>query len=275
MKKKIVVFFICMLLVVIAFPITTAKNQTNTTNPVYQDRQVFNNCYIELTGSIYTQWKICFLKPFGTYYSTVFFWHLELQPNAEITIYTEENGEILYQYQGERQIRILRFRGIYIPTREDIDGPLNVDISGKVSIIITKDIRKEPSNFLLTEEKKGLDNRDAYSNCYIELSGYMHDDWPAIIKLPNMLQILWIKSSENDIIFGTYSYILFENDAEITIYSEQNGDVLWQHQGEKDPLLTIVGFRGTYDHIDTEDELPHITMSGDTLFSSIKLGNYG
>lgn len=114
-----------------------------------------------------------------------------------------------------------------------------------------------------------------FTNCYVEISGYIHNDWPAIIKLPNMFQSGWIMSSEEDVLFGLYSYMLFENSAAIIVYSEKNGDILWEHQKDVDPLITIIGFNGFYEFINPPLQLSSVTLEGMVGYISIRLKDYG
>jgi hypothetical protein len=276
MSRKIICILICFLLVLISIPlINSEKFIEKPINNVGED-EYFISCYISIEGSIFNQWKINFLKPFGDDRATVLFWHLEFKPNTEITILTEENGEVLYNFQGEKQLNILAFRGIYISQHNWEEDHVDVSINGKVTLVKPRDTSTNSDNTDTTTMKNVLGEKQRFTNCYFEISGYMHNDWPAIIKLPNMFQLLWIQSANdiNDVIFGTYSYIYFEEDAEITVYSEENGEVIWQHEGQIDPFLTMIGFKGSYSYVDPDYELPIITLSGNALFASIILKDH-
>ncbi len=274
MRKNIIVSTMIMMLIISMFP-TVVSNNNNIKN-INSDRDVYNNCYIEIEGDIYNQWKICFLKPFGDYRSTVVYWHLEFKPDSQIKIYDKLNGELLSEYSGERQINILAFGGIYIPAKSNVSNSLHVSINGNVLKIILKKLLDSPVSTIKPDtDSKILDDKKYFNNCYIELSGEIHNDWPALIKLPNLFRLFWIGSDINNILFGTYCYILYENDALITIYDEKDGNLIWEHDGIYDPLVTIIGFRGDYEYIDEPYSLDRIVFSGNTLFTSIKLGEWG
>ena len=264
--------------IIIIMLLTLLCNSINAYSTIKKNSQVNNletlsNCYISINGSLETQWKICFLKPFGDYRSTVLYWHLELQSDTIITISNEKDGDILYQNQGAIELKILNFRGIYKPSRPDETSPLNMFIDGKVTLINIEETNTNNEN-----KKSNYDvqlGKESFTNCYIQINGKIHNDWPAIIKLPNMLLVGWIQDSDNNVLFGSYSYILLENDASIKVFSEKNGEILWQHQGSSDPLITLIGYKGLYEYFNPENELSQVNIEGDCLYSSIRLGNYG
>jgi len=274
MRKDIVVLSIILILIISIFPIAVSSNID--IKDLSLDRDVFNKCYIEIEGDISNQWKICFLKPFGDYRSTVVYWHLEFKPDSEIKIYDEKDGELLYEYEGSRQINIIAFGGIYIPTRFNVSSPLHVSINGNVLKIISKKLLDTPDSIIESKSNsKILNYRVNFKNCYIELSGKIHNDWPALIKFPNLFRLYWFGSDLNNVLFGTYCYILYENDALIKIYNEEDGDLLWEHDGVNDPLVTIIGFKGNYQYINDANHLDQVIFSGNTLITNVKLGEWG
>ncbi len=114
-----------------------------------------------------------------------------------------------------------------------------------------------------------------YKNCYIEVSADIHHDWPAIIKLSNMLKVLWIQGSDsNKVSFGLYSYFVFENNAMITVYDKKDGAIVWQHQGIQDPTITMLGFKGTYESSLAPSYLTHFTIDGTVRLLSIRLYDF-
>lgn len=237
---------------------------------------LFTRCYIEITGSIQNQWKICYLKPFGDYRSTIAFWHLSLKDDASIKIYSHDQTQLLYEHLGEKQLRIFTFAGTYIPTFSSETDTLRVEIMGKASIIMPYSSGNSVDEEEMEQsELMARGGTKRFTHCYIEVEGNIHNDWAAIIKLPNMLQLAWVGSTREDILFGSYSYILFEEDATIRVYDEKDGEVLFTHQGSIDPLLTVIGFSGSYTSVDPPLELRTITLQGSTLFASIRLKDYG
>lgn len=272
MHKDIIISTIVLMLLITMIPIS-GSNNIDTEN-VNSDRDVFNKCYIEIEGDIYTQWKICFLKPFGDYRSIVVYWHLEFRPGSQILIYDELDGEILSEYNEPRQINILAFGGIYIPSRFNDDSPLHISIKGNVTKIVSKKL-SEPTNNKISTENINSNDKVSFTNCYIELSGEIHNDWPAFIKLPNLFRLLWVGPNINNVLFGTYCYILYENTASIKIFEEKDDDIIWEHDGVQDPLITIIGFKGDFEYIEIPYYLDRIVFSGNALFTSIKLGDWG
>ena len=261
-----------LLLVFIMLVFTSISTSVATGENNQSNNKVFSNCYIDILGSLETQWKICFMKPFGDYRSTVFYWHLELQSDSDLVILSEKDGEILYQHHGAIVVNIALFSGIYIPSKPNENEPLQMDIdghAGRISITTKDQASQEKVN------QVPLPNRETFTGSYIEIQGHVHNDWPAIIKLPNMIIAGWVRQSEEEILFGSYSYILFEEDASIRVYDEKGGNLLWKHQGTIDPLITLIGFRGSYNYVDIELTLRQVTLEGTALFTSIRLHDYG
>ena len=276
MKKKSVLIVSCIIFVSTLVPL--AQSVETHDEPEYEKPidDLFTNCYIEITGSVQNQWKICFLKPFGDYRSTIAFWHLSLQDDACIKIYSHDQTELLYEHQGEKQLRIFTFAGTYIPTLSNEDDALHVEITGRTSFIMPYTNR----NTINKEESERMDSvaiggTERFANCYIEVEGHILSVRVAIIKLPNMLQVAWIGPTQEDILFGAYSYILFEEDATIKVYDQKEGQLLFSHDGSIDPLITLIGFSGSYTFVDPPLELRTITLKGDALFTSIRLKDHG
>ena len=114
---------------------------------------------------------------------------------------------------------------------------------------------------------------ERFTQCYVEITGILHNDWPAVIKLPNYYW--FFHQLKNDEYFILYGYILFEPDTEITIYDSKDGSVLWKYDSDIDPLISFIGFRGTYSFTDNSPYLPQISYIGDVLSVHVQLKNYG
>lgn len=141
MRRKIIGILICMLLFGTIIPVIT------TAQPVPTEQKNFNNCYMVAEGQLtdedfpsiigISMWKICYLRPYGQddERASVFYWFIRFNYTATVTIYSEENGEILWQHQGSTvpQLRILLFNGRYIGTDEGLQ------ISGKIRHIQIKE----------------------------------------------------------------------------------------------------------------------------------------
>jgi|WetSurMetagenome_2_1015567.scaffolds.fasta_scaffold01097_10 hypothetical protein len=85
-----------------------------------------------------------------------------------------------------------------------------------------------------------------FNNCYLVADGQLTDrDFPSIIGI-SMWKIHYTRPFDDDRAKIFYWFIRFNESATVTIYSEQNGDVLWQHQGSTVPQLRILMFNGIY-----------------------------
>jgi hypothetical protein len=138
MKRKMIGILFCLLLFGALIPIISASQSG------LGEIQRFNSCYIVAEGELTekdfpsivgtSMWKICYLRPFNDDRATVFYWFIRFKDTATVTLYTEENGEVLWQHQGTTvpQLRMLRFNGNYIPELTE-DGRLYIQISGSLT----------------------------------------------------------------------------------------------------------------------------------------------
>ena len=145
MKRKLVVCMIVFGLVITALPLTSAKVREDFRPTKFEK---FTNCYVKISGLIsnndyprvfgINMWKILFLRPNGANNpkAFVFYWYLLIDETANISIYTQENGELLWQYdgQGTPEVRMIRFSGIYTNSDNQEDR-LIVDINGQIRSI--------------------------------------------------------------------------------------------------------------------------------------------
>src|SRR5512136_1324664 len=70
--------------------------------------QTFKDCYVTMDGDLTTNdfpsligihmWKILFLRPDAAdpTYATVLYWLLRVANNSQLTVLTEQNGQVLY-----------------------------------------------------------------------------------------------------------------------------------------------------------------------------------
>jgi hypothetical protein len=110
----------------------------------------------------------------------------------------------------------------------------------------------------------GTTGFNKYNNCYIEISGLISiHDYPRIIG-NNMWKILYLRTNgpSNPEAFVFYWYLYLDESAEISIYSEENGDLLWQHDSEGEPVLRILLFSGKYVSATTEEERLQVDING-------------
>lgn len=111
-----------------------------------------------------------------------------------------------------------------------------------------------------------------YSGCYIEAEGKISvEDWFAIIRMPNMWKTFWFRPFKDEMqAFVSFWRLVFQSDSDVTIYSEENGDILWDHQGGQEVHLVIVGFWGDYIPTST-DGLLNVQINGIALFAKPRL----
>ncbi len=112
---------------------------------------------------------------------------------------------------------------------------------------------------------------EKYSNCYIEISGLISlDDYPRIFGI-NMWKMVFLRTSgaNNPNAFVLYWYLLFDETAEISIYTEKNGELLWQHDGQGTPEMRILFFSGTYISSSGGEDRLQVDISGQTRASWI------
>ena len=142
MKKKIIALLFLMLLIVPIIPTTPA------TATFGNKKTVFENCYLEATGNVepsggslfrYVMFKYFFIRPYGDDRAFVFLWLIEfLEPDVEVTIYSEKGGEILWQDTGLTGVwgmRLFWFKGTYTNTGST-NNQLVVNLHGNAKKII-------------------------------------------------------------------------------------------------------------------------------------------
>ena len=113
-----------------------------------------------------------------------------------------------------------------------------------------------------------------YIKCYIEASGKISQrDWFAIIRMTNMWKTFWFRPPLNELkAFVSFWRIVYQADSQLTIYSEENGDIIWDHNGEQEIHLIILGFNGIYIPQSGDPNGPlHVEISGNVWFVKPKL----
>jgi hypothetical protein len=123
-------------------------------------------------------------------------------------------------------------------------------------------------------EKIDNANKLGYKGCYIAASGKIsEEDWFAIIRMPNMWKTFWFRPPLNEQeAFVSFWRIIYQSDSEVTIYTEENGDILWDYNGQEDVNLIIIGFNGIYiPDRSNPDEPLHVEISGNALFVKPRL----
>jgi len=144
MKKKIIGALICVLLIVTAIPLTNAINENNTGELVTQKesiakRRVFTTCYIEASGPVDHMWKTFWFRPFRGDYAFVSYWAISFrEPDVEVTIYTRENGRVLWQSEnefGQWALKLIGYFGVY--TNPPVDDGLGINLQGRALLALT------------------------------------------------------------------------------------------------------------------------------------------
>lgn len=140
MTRKIIGILMGMLLIGAITPVVCAS----PTRPNQIPR--FNTCYIVAEGELTekdfpsiigtSMWKIHYTRPFNDDRANVFFWFIRFNETSTVTIYSEENGEVLWQHQGDTvpQLRMVMFKGIYL-NADTTEGKLHIEIRGTIRYI--------------------------------------------------------------------------------------------------------------------------------------------
>ncbi|KYK31574.1 MAG: hypothetical protein AYK22_02465 [Thermoplasmatales archaeon SG8-52-3] len=142
MRKKIIGFFIVMLMISLLLPSISAV-------PTYGNKKdVFKDCYIEATGTIekvsgnlfqYLMFKHFYIRPHGDDRAFVFLWLIEWrEPDVTVTIYSEKDGDILWQDTGLTGVWGMRqfwYYGIYTNDGSTEDQ-LIVNLQGNAKAVI-------------------------------------------------------------------------------------------------------------------------------------------
>ena len=123
-------------------------------------------------------------------------------------------------------------------------------------------------------EKIGNKITSGFKRCYIDATGNISErDWFAIIRMPNMWKIFWFRPPLNEFnAFVFFWRIVYQADSQVTIYTEQNGDILWDHNRQQEVHLIIIGFNGIYIPQSGDPNIPlHVEISGNAWFVKPKL----
>ena len=84
-------------------------------------------------------WKSFWFRPFNDDKAIVSYWMLVFKFDSIVKIYSEENGDLLWENYGSNylQLKIFGFYGNYIPSNND-ENSFQVLLSGKAFIVLTK-----------------------------------------------------------------------------------------------------------------------------------------
>jgi hypothetical protein len=282
MRRKLISLILVVLVVPLLLPSITATSTVET------KKEIFTSCYLEASGAIDFTYQLNDILV-GLRYRLISFWPIVFnEPTVDVTIYSKKNGNILWEDNfdsGQWVLYLVGFIGKYNNDGSTADT-LIANLDGRACFIMISPAKEKTDSATPQSSEsvtpsvsmtdiKPVITQGRYQDCYLEISGYMHNDWPAIVKFPNMIQVLWkYEPDTTHILYGLYSYILFEKDANIKVYDEKGGDLLWQHDGNVNPLITLIGFSGDSVIDDPPGTLPYITINGDARFLGIKLRIY-
>jgi hypothetical protein len=118
-----------------------------------------------------------------------------------------------------------------------------------------------------------LSKWEFYNSCYIEAEGEIayNIDWIAFVKMPNMWKTFWFRPFNDDKAIVSYWMLVFKFDSKIKIYSEENGELLWDHHGSDYPQLKIFGFYGNYIPTTNDNDAFQVSLKGNALMILTKL----
>jgi len=141
MRKKIVGILIVMLVLTMVLPSASANLALGN------KKEIFKNCYIEATGTVepcgdFIQWvmfKHFYIRPYHDERAFVLLWLIEfLEPDVTVTIYSEKNGDILWEDTGLIGVwgmRLFWYYGTYTNDGSTEDS-LVVNLQGNAKAII-------------------------------------------------------------------------------------------------------------------------------------------
>lgn len=138
MKKKLIGILIIMLLTIPFIQSSMAKITLSN------EKEIFEDCYVEVTGSVvpvsgnlfqYLMFKHFYIRPYRDDRAFVFLWHIQwMEPDVTVKIFTEENGELLWEDTGLTGVwgmRLFWYNGIYT-NDGSTDDKLIVNLQGNV-----------------------------------------------------------------------------------------------------------------------------------------------
>ena len=161
-----------MLVVTIFLPSITATSTDNT------KKEIFTNCYIEASGEIEFTWKLNDI-PIGLRDPFISYWPLVFnEPNVDVTIYSKKNGEVIWQdtfESGQWDLYLVSFIG-----NNNNDGTtadtLIANLDGRACFAILSTNQNSNDYPIKNNEIIATQNVNHYSNCYVEIDGFLSDE---------------------------------------------------------------------------------------------------
>jgi hypothetical protein len=94
-----------------------------------------------------------------------------------------------------------------------------------------------------------------YQNCFVNSSGTVINRFAiGLFKIGNKALIIYLN-------------VGYKEDGATTIYDDENGNILWNEQGEHS--LVLFFFRGNYSYIKNPDGTTFLALDGATLIARI------
>jgi len=245
MGRKMIGLIIGMLVVTLLLPSITATSTGST------KKEIFTNCYIEASGEIDFTWKLNDI-PIGLRYRFISAWPIVFnEPNVDVTIYSKKNGEVIWQdnfESGQWGLYLVGFIGKYNNDGSTADT-LIANLDGRACFVMISTSQNSNDYPMKDNEIIATQNVDHYSNCYVEIDGLLSDeDYSKIFDMGPFWKIYFLRLAGNGNPPSSvlYWYIRLDETAQITIKSEENGDILWSNDNLYEQEIRILRFNGEY-----------------------------
>jgi len=96
---------------------------------------------------------------------------------------------------------------------------------------------------------------EKFRDCYVELIGNITTaDWARVFGI-NFVKIIHLGMHNRG--FVLMWLMIFDPDATLNVYSEQGGELLYQHSGATYPEVVLFGFRGQW-----SANMPYFNVNG-------------
>lgn len=120
MSKKIIGLVICLLFILTCFPVTgeTFNSQSG----------IYKNCYIVCSGTMLNRLVIGLFKIGNK--ALIVYMNMGYKEDGNVSIYNEENGDLLCHEQGELSFLVFFYRGNYSFIKNPDDGSIFIAMEG-------------------------------------------------------------------------------------------------------------------------------------------------
>jgi hypothetical protein len=113
-----------------------------------------------------------------------------------------------------------------------------------------------------------------FTNCHIEISGRLHNDWFSITKI--FVHSFHIQKQKiGDDFYFLFGYTLFDKEnLNLKIYDKVNGSLLYEPSIKEDTLVIMMRFKGMNVFNKTDENMPLITYNGECNFIKLIIRNF-